>query len=57
MRVCCFSLYFRVPSLTFYSYSLYSIVEFASHEDAMRAVKELSESPLLGRPVFIREVC
>ena len=35
---------------------LYSIVEFASQEDAQRAVRELSEQPLLGRPVFIREV-
>ncbi|KAJ7653345.1 hypothetical protein DFH06DRAFT_1093715 [Mycena polygramma] len=31
------------------------IVEFASHEDAQRAVRELSELSLLGRPVFIRE--
>ncbi|KAF7326407.1 hypothetical protein MVEN_02618400 [Mycena venus] len=31
------------------------IVEFASQEDAQRAVRELSELPLLGRPVFIRE--
>ncbi|KAH0826775.1 hypothetical protein J3R83DRAFT_5189 [Lanmaoa asiatica] len=31
------------------------IVEFASPEDAQRAVRELSEVPLLGRPVFIRE--
>ena len=33
-----------------------SIVEFASQEDAQRAIRELSEVPLLGRPVFIREV-
>jgi hypothetical protein len=33
-----------------------SIVEFASQEDAQRAVRELSELSLLGRPVFIREV-
>ena len=33
-----------------------SIVEFASHEDSQRAIRELSEQPLLGRPVFIREV-
>ena len=33
-----------------------SIVEFSSQEDAQRAVRELSEQPLLGRPVFIREV-
>ncbi|KAF7789687.1 hypothetical protein EIP86_000633 [Pleurotus ostreatoroseus] len=32
------------------------IVEFASSEDAQRAIRELSEQPLLGRPVFIREV-
>ena len=32
------------------------IVEFASQEDAQRAIRELSEQPLLGRPVFIREV-
>lgn len=31
------------------------IVEFASQEDSQRAVRELSETPLLGRPVFIRE--
>lgn len=31
------------------------IVEFASQEDAQRAIRELSEQPLLGRPVFIRE--
>ncbi|KAF8878167.1 hypothetical protein CPB84DRAFT_350811 [Gymnopilus junonius] len=31
------------------------IVEFASSEDAQRAIRELSEQPLLGRPVFIRE--
>ncbi|KIY53296.1 RNA-binding domain-containing protein [Fistulina hepatica ATCC 64428] len=31
------------------------IVEFASSEDCQRAIRELSEMPLLGRPVFIRE--
>ncbi|KIM37052.1 hypothetical protein M413DRAFT_20390 [Hebeloma cylindrosporum] len=31
------------------------IVEFASQEDAQRAIRELSEQPMLGRPVFIRE--
>ncbi|KAK1226204.1 g-strand binding protein [Marasmius sp. AFHP31] len=31
------------------------IVEFASAEDAQRAVRELSEMTLLGRPVYIRE--
>jgi len=31
------------------------IVEFATHDEAQRAIKELSETPLLGRPVFIRE--
>lgn len=34
----------------------FSIVEFASPEDAQRSIRELSESPLLGRPVFIRAV-
>jgi hypothetical protein len=34
----------------------FSIVEFASQEDSQRAIRELSEQPLLGRPVFIREV-
>ena len=33
-----------------------SIVEFASQEDSQRAIRELSEQFLLGRPVFIREV-
>lgn len=36
---------------------VFSIVEFGSQEDAQRAIRELSEVPLLGRPVFIREVC
>jgi RNA recognition motif-containing protein len=31
------------------------IVEFGSQEDSQRAIRELSEQPLLGRPVFIRE--
>jgi hypothetical protein len=35
---------------------LVRIVEFASQEDSQRAIRELSEQPLLGRPVFIREV-
>jgi RNA recognition motif-containing protein len=33
-----------------------SIIEFASREDAQRAINEFSDKPLLGRPVFIREV-
>src|SRR6267378_5367836 len=41
----------------FSSYVIHSIVEFASQEDSQRAIRELSEQPLLGRPVFIREVC
>jgi RNA recognition motif-containing protein len=36
--------------------TLHSIVEFASPEDAQRAIRELSEVAMLGRPVFIREV-
>jgi RNA recognition motif-containing protein len=46
---------FRLPSrgvLTLFV----RIVEFASQEDSQRAIRELSEQPLLGRPVFIREV-
>ncbi|KZV98163.1 RNA-binding domain-containing protein [Exidia glandulosa HHB12029] len=31
------------------------IVEFANREDALRSIRDLSEVPLLGRPVFIRE--
>ena len=46
-----FSLPFR-DVLTFN----HRIVEFASQEDSQRAIRELSEQPLLGRPVFIREV-
>lgn len=38
------------------SFFLCRIVEFASAEDAQRAVRELSEQAMLGRPVFIREV-
>jgi hypothetical protein len=39
-----------------YADHLRRIVEFASREDSQRAIRELSESSLLGRPVFIREV-
>jgi RNA recognition motif-containing protein len=38
------------------TWSVFRIVEFASQEDSQRAIRELSEQPLLGRPVFIREV-
>ena len=44
------------PHLPSTSKLQFSIVEFASQEDAQRSVRELSEQMLLGRPVFIREV-
>ena len=53
MRVS-FTVFLALHSPLTYSWS--SIVEFASQEDAQRAIRELSEVPLLGRPVFIREV-
>ncbi|KIO21823.1 hypothetical protein M407DRAFT_217544 [Tulasnella calospora MUT 4182] len=31
------------------------LVEFANREDAQRAIRELTEQALIGRPVFIRE--
>ncbi|KAJ3034896.1 hypothetical protein HK097_004367, partial [Rhizophlyctis rosea] len=31
------------------------VVEFSEPEQAQRAIRELSDTPLLGRPVFIRE--
>lgn len=34
----------------------FRLVEFANREDAQRAIRELTEQPLIGRPVFIREV-
>ena len=34
-----------------------SIVEFATQEESKNAIATLSESQLLGRPIFIREVC
>lgn len=51
MRVC--RAYLHHPCAQFY---LHSIVEFSSTEDAQRAIRELSEMTLLGRPVYIREV-
>ncbi|KAG8821048.1 hypothetical protein FRC19_008292 [Serendipita sp. 401] len=33
----------------------YSIVEFSTQEDAQRAIKELSETVFMGRPVYLRE--
>ena len=38
------------------SSALISIVEYATREEAQRSIRELAEMPLLGRPVFIREV-
>lgn len=35
---------------------LFSIVEFSAPDEAQKAIKELSDTPLLGRTVFIREV-
>ena len=52
MRV---SVFHNIARITHIDLS-HSIVEYASQEDAQRAVRELSEQPLLGRPVFIREV-
>lgn len=48
---------FRSSFVYYLSVHSLSIVEYANQEDAQRAVKELSEVPLLARPVFIREVC
>ncbi|KAJ3040398.1 hypothetical protein HDV00_010952 [Rhizophlyctis rosea] len=31
------------------------VVEFAAPEEAQRAIRELSDTPFMGRPVFIRE--
>lgn len=45
--------YFLVKKLTLWSPS---IVEFATQEEAKTAITNLSESQLLGRPIFIREV-
>ena len=36
--------------------SAFSIVEYHNYEDAQRSIREMSESLLLGRPIFIREV-
>lgn len=40
----------------FASFRRNSIVEFSQPEDAQKAITQLSDTPLLGRPVFIREV-
>jgi hypothetical protein len=50
----CSDLAFRI--VEFASPLIIRIVEFASQEDSQRAIRELSEQALLGRPVFIREV-
>ena len=46
---------FRLPSRSVLTLFV-RIVEFDSQEDSQRAIRELSEQPLLGRPMFIREV-
>lgn len=33
-----------------------SIVEFSTREEALRAITELNERQLMGRPVYLREV-
>lgn len=34
----------------------HSIVEFSTREEALRAISELNEQVLMGRPVYLREV-
>lgn len=34
----------------------HSIVEYSQPEEARKAIEQLSDTPLMGRPVFIREV-
>lgn len=36
--------------------ALRSIIEFATRDDAQRAITEFTDKTLLGRPIFIREV-
>lgn len=36
--------------------SFASIVEFGTREEALRAISELNEQVLMGRPVYLREV-
>jgi len=45
---------YLVEKLTLWSPS---IVEFATQDESKTAIANLSESQLLGRPIFIREVC
>ena len=37
-------------------YQFCSVVEFSQPEEAQKAIRDLSDQQLLGRPVFIREV-
>lgn len=39
-----------------FTFHEYSIVEFSQPEDAQKAITQLSDTDLKGRPVFIREV-
>jgi len=36
--------------------TIFSVVEFSQPEEAQKAIRDLSDQQLLGRPVFIREV-
>lgn len=38
------------------SVTISRVVEFSKPEEAQRAIRELSDQQLLGRPIFIREV-
>ena len=42
----------RIPKLM-----IYSIVEYATREQAQQAVNTLSNQNLMGRLVYVREVC
>ncbi len=37
-------------------YSLLRVVEFSQPEEAQKAIRELTDQTLLGRPIFVREV-
>lgn len=49
-------LHFLAPAFPTDIPVLRSIIEFATRDDAQRAITEFTDKTLLGRPIFIREV-
>ena len=48
--------FFFSLNFLFVSFDFYRVLEFKTNEEAEKAIKELTDSSLKGRKIFVREV-